>query len=175
MLPICVGRQLNGPVTPQSNIVLTKINAGCPAIRSHAKLIPSLARQWGGDRMPSYVRGRERGRLLDDTEIVEAYLSGETADSIAQRAACCGVTVLQIIRRAGVAVRKPGAKPAHKPRRISDGELVRMYRDGKSGPLIADLAGCTPGTVYRVLRSLGVPVRPSPSRTGGRKKARADG
>jgi hypothetical protein len=128
--------------------------------------------------MPSYVRGRETGRKLSDDEIVRAYVSGETSDSIALRAECCGVTVLQIIRRAGVAVRKPGAPPNHKSRLISDAEIIRRYRAGEAGPILADAAGCTPGTIYRVLRNHGVEVRPSPSRTGGRPKThegRADG
>ena len=125
--------------------------------------------------MPSYVRGREKGRLLSDDQITDLYVSGETADAIAQEAGCCGVTVLEIVRRAGVPVRKPGAPPSHKHLAISSAEIIRRYRDGQSGLLIADAAGCTPSTVYRVLRSHGVEVRPSPSRTGGRKAARGDG
>lgn len=121
--------------------------------------------------MPSYVRGRERGRLLSNAEVVEAYVSGETAESIAQRARCCGVTVLQIVRAAGEPVRRPGAPPTHKPRTISDSEIVRRYRAGEHGPLLADAAGCTPGTIYRVLRAHGVEVRPPPvAGRGGRPK-----
>jgi hypothetical protein len=124
--------------------------------------------------MPSYVRGREQGRLLSDDLIAEAYASGETADSIAQRAGCCGVTVLDIVRKAGLEVRRPGSPPRHKPRTISDDEIIRRYRSGQAGPLIADAAGCTAGTIYRLLRSLGVHVRPPPSGNGGRRK-RGDG
>lgn len=124
--------------------------------------------------MPSYVRGRERGRLLSDDQITELYASGETADAIAQKAGCCGVTVLELVRKAGLPVRKPGAPPSHKPRTISDSEIVRRYRAGQSGPLIADAADCTPSTIYRLLRGLGVEVRPPQNPRGGRK-ARGDG
>jgi hypothetical protein len=123
--------------------------------------------------MPSYVRGREHGRTLPDEQIVRLYVSGETADRIALRAGCCGVTVLQIIRRAGVPVRKPGAPPTHKPRAISDAEIIRRYRAGDPGPRLADAAGCTPGTVYRVLRQHGVEVRPPPNPNVGRRKTSA--
>lgn len=122
--------------------------------------------------MPSYVRGRERGRLLTDDQIVEAYVSGETADRIAQRAECTGVTVLQIVRRAGHEVRRPGAG-APRPRTLSDAEIIRRYREGQAGPRIADAAGCTAGTIYRLLRQYEVEIRP-PVRPN-RRKGRADG
>lgn len=125
--------------------------------------------------MPSYVRGREKGRLLRDEEIVEAYVSGETADSIAMRSGCTGVTVLQIVRRAGHEVRRPGAG-APRPRTLTDAQIIQKYRAGEHGPAIADQASCTAGTVYRILRTYGVPVRPSMSRNGGgRRKGRSDG
>lgn len=121
--------------------------------------------------MPSYVRGRENGRTLDNQQIVDLYLSGETAESIAQRAQCCGATVLQIVRQAGHPVRKPGKAPT-KPLLISDSDLVRRYRAGEPGTLIAIAAGCTPSTVYRALRNLGVEIRPAPSVSNARMKAR---
>lgn len=119
--------------------------------------------------MPSYVRGRERGRTLSDELIAQAYASGETADSIAQRAQCCCATVLEIVRKAGIEARRPG-KGAPRQRLIGDDEIIRRYRAGEPGPRLADAAGCTPGTVYRILRTYDVPVRPSATRNGGRKK-----
>lgn len=125
--------------------------------------------------MPSYVAGRQRGRLLSNEEIADAYRSGESADLIAQRACCSGVTVLQIVRAAGVPVRKPGAPPSPRPRTLSDNEIIRRYRAGEAGTRLADAASCTPGTIYRLLRHHGVEVRPPPNPHAGRRKARRDG
>jgi hypothetical protein len=78
--------------------------------------------------------------------------------------------VLQIVRDAGIPVRKPG-KATPRPRTLSDAEIIRRYREGQPGPQIADAASVTPNTIYRVLRTYGVAVRPPLTPNGGRKKA----
>lgn len=121
--------------------------------------------------MTSYTRRR---RTLPDEEIVKLYVDErQDSETIAFRAGCSSSTVLAIVRAAGHEVRRPGSPPPLKPRMISDAEIIRRYRDGQAGPRIADAAGCTPATVYRILRDHDVTVRPPPSLNGGRKKTYA--
>ena len=122
--------------------------------------------------MPSYVRGRERRRLTDE-QIIALYVGGMDADTIGFRAGCSGTTVLNIVRKAGHPIRQAG-RGAPRHRNISDEEIISRYRDGQSGPAIADAAGCSASGVYHVLRRNGVALRPAP--TGrGRFKAPSDG
>lgn len=124
--------------------------------------------------MASYVRGRRRRHLSDD-EIIKRYVEdGADAESIAFDARCSGTTVLAIVRAAGHEIRK-GGRGAPRKRLIDDSEIIRRYRAGQSGPLLADAAGCTAGTIYRLLRSYGVEVRPAPNGAALRKKAAPDG
>lgn len=125
--------------------------------------------------MVSYVRGRSSRRLSDD-EIIKLYVEeGHDAESIAFDAGCSGTTVLTIVRAAGHTVRK-GGRGVPRKRLITDSEIIRRYRDGQSGPLLADAAGCTAGTIYRLLRQYGVEVRPAPNGSALRKaKAARDG
>jgi hypothetical protein len=122
--------------------------------------------------MPSYVRGRKYRRIGDD-EIVRLYVeAGLDADTVGFRAGCSGTTILKIIRASGHPVRRAG-RGAPRHRNISDEEIIERYRSGQSGPLIADAAGCTPGTIYHLLHRNGVTTRPAP--TGrGRFKAPGD-
>jgi hypothetical protein len=118
--------------------------------------------------MASYVRGR-RSRQLSDDEIIKRYVEdGADAESIAFDARCSGTTILTIVRAAGHEIRKSG-RGAPRQRLISDADIIRRYRDGQSGPLIADAAGCTPGTIYHLLRRNGVELRASPSGAALRK------
>lgn len=124
--------------------------------------------------MPSYVRGK-RARTLDDPEIIRLYVEEQLdGESIGIRAGCSGTTVLDIVRSAGHPIRPPG-RGVPRPRLIPDAEIARRYRAGEDGPRLAQAAGCTPGTIYRLLRLQGVHVRPPPSSNGGRRKARDDG
>lgn len=120
--------------------------------------------------MPSYVRNR---RTLDDAEIIRLYVCEQLdSDTIGAKAQCSGTTVLNIVRSAGHPVRKSG-RGVPRSRLIDDAEIIRRYRDGASGPAIADAAGCSASGVYHVLRRHGVAIRPAP--TGrGRFKAPAD-
>ena len=112
--------------------------------------------------MPSYVRGRQQRRVTD-AEIIRLYVdAGMDADAIGFQAGCSGTTVLNIVRAAGHPIRNPG-RGAPRAKRIPDDEIVRRYLAGQSGPLLAQIAGCTAGTVYRVLRDRGVEIRPSAS------------
>lgn len=119
--------------------------------------------------MPSYVRGRQR-RTLTDMQIVEAYVRGETSDDIALRAGCSGATVLDIVRNAGEVIRKPG-KRQRKPLKLTDEEIARRYRSGQPAAVVADAAGCTGDTVYKIVRRLGGTVRP-PNNKSARQRGK---
>ena len=123
--------------------------------------------------MPSYVRGK-RARTLDDPEIIRLYVDEQLdGESIGIRAGCSGTTGLDIIRKAGHPIRPPG-RGVPRPRLISDEDIARRYKAGEDGPRLAQAAGCTPGTIYHLLRRLGVHVRPPPNVRAGRLKARDD-
>lgn len=109
--------------------------------------------------MPSYVAGRPRtGRILSDEEIVRRYVDGTDSFTLGLQAGCSGVTVLAIVRAAGVAVRTPGSSP-RRALRISDAEIIQLYLSGMSGTVVADRAGCAAGTIYKLLRANGIPRR----------------
>lgn len=108
--------------------------------------------------MATYVRGRGI-RRLSDAEIAELYRSGLDSDSIAARAQCSGTTVLAIARAAGVEIRKPG-NSVYRKLNLSTDEIVARYKDGQSGPVIADAAGTTANTIYKLLHRAGVQRRP---------------
>lgn len=122
--------------------------------------------------MPSYRRGRLASRLIPDDKIVELYASGLDADSIGYRAGCCGTTVLNIVRDAGGTVRPAGSNPA-KPLKLTAAEICKRYLAGESGPILADAAGCTASTVYRLLRAHGVVMRDTGPRTAAQAAAHA--
>jgi DNA-binding CsgD family transcriptional regulator len=108
-------------------------------------------------RMVSYIRGRLR--TLSDAEIIARYLAGEATDAIGQDANCPPDTVLYLVRRAG---HQPRPRGPHSTKKliITDAEIVKLYRDGLSGPVIAARAGTTPATIYGRLRRYNVPRRP---------------
>lgn len=108
--------------------------------------------------MVSYVRGRIR--TLSDAEIVGRYLAGGNTDAIGLDANCTADTVLYLVRRSGHKPRPRGPR-SDKTLLITDDEIVRLYRSGLSGPVIAERAGTTPATVYARLRKAGVQRRPS--------------
>ena len=119
--------------------------------------------------MPSYVRGK-RARTLDDAEIIRLYVEERLdGEGIGLLAGCSATTALDIVRKAGHPIR-PCGRGVPRPRLISDEDIARRYKAGEDGPRLAQAAGCTPGTIYRVLRSLGVHVRPPPNLNGGRRK-----
>jgi DNA-binding CsgD family transcriptional regulator len=109
--------------------------------------------------MPTYVRGRG-SRSLTDAEIIQAYVQGEDADSIGIRAGCSGTTVRDLVRAAGEVVRGRGKRP-RKPLKLTDAEILRLYRSGQSGQAVADAAGTTTNTVYKIVRDQGGTIRPA--------------
>jgi hypothetical protein len=112
--------------------------------------------------MPSYVRGKQ-DRAISDAEIIRMYVDEDMdSESIGFHAHCSGTTVIAIVRAAGHPIRKAGRGVARK-RGIDDDEIIKRYRAGQDGVRIANAAGCTPNTIYRVLRANGVVVRPPPS------------
>jgi DNA-binding Lrp family transcriptional regulator len=48
-----------------------------------------------------------------------------------------------------------------KPMNLPDGELVRRYGEGDSVTVLAQEYGCSPATISRRLRALGVAMRPN--------------
>lgn len=116
--------------------------------------------------MVSYIRGRLR--TLSDRDIVSRYLAGEATDTIGLDANCTPDTVLYLVRRAGHKPRPRGPR-GKKTLTLTDVEIIRLYREGFSGPVIAERAGTTPATIYGRLRKAGVARRPP----GDVSKARA--
>jgi DNA-binding CsgD family transcriptional regulator len=119
------------------------------------------------------VKYTGRHRTMNNDEIVAMYETGVDSLTIAIRAGCCDTTVLDIVRQAGGTIRPRGRKP-RKVLALSDDEVLRLYRSGLSGVVIADRAGCTPNTIYTILRNSGAPVRASFSAAkAARRKRRA--
>lgn len=108
--------------------------------------------------MVSYIRGRTQ-RTLPDEEIVALYAGGLDSDTIAARANCNATTVLDLVRRAGETVRRPGGRPRPDSHRLSDAEICERYRKGQNGPDIADAAGCATSSIYNILKRNGIPRR----------------
>jgi DNA-binding CsgD family transcriptional regulator len=122
--------------------------------------------------MPSYVRGRPRaGRLISDAEIVELYAAGTDSMVIGIQAGCSDTTVRDLVRAAGGAVRARGGKP-RRVLALPDAEIVRLYKSGMGGVEIADRAGCTPNTIYAILRNSGVALRASFEKAAAERRAR---
>lgn len=109
-------------------------------------------------RMVSYIRGRIR--TLSDREIVSAYLAGGDSSEIGARANCTADTVLYLVRRSGHKPRPRGPRST-KTLTLTDEMIVKLYRSGLSGPVIAERAGTTPATIYGRLRKAGVARRPA--------------
>jgi hypothetical protein len=120
----------------------------------------------------SYRRGRPVAKLLTDEQIAEMYASGLDADSIGYRAGCSGSTVLAVVRAHGGTVRPPGSSTG-RPLALTAEELCKRYQAGESGPRLADAAGCTPSTIYRLLRHHGVVMRDTGPRTAAQAAAHA--
>jgi hypothetical protein len=109
--------------------------------------------------MVSYIRGRLR--TLSDAVIVGRYLAGEDSTAIGADANCSADTVLYLVRRSGHKPRPRGPRIRRKVLRISDDEITRLYKDGFSGPVIAERAGTTPATIYALLDKAGIQRRSS--------------
>lgn len=107
--------------------------------------------------MASYIRGRVR--TLSDAEIVRLYVEGLDSESVGARANANPTTVLNLVRAAGETVRSRGKAPPEKDLAIPAAEIVRRYRAGESGPMLADAAHCSAATIYGVLRRAGVKRR----------------
>lgn len=111
--------------------------------------------------MVSYIRGRVRA--LTDAEIVRLYVAGLDSESVGARANVNPTTVLDLVRKAGETVRSRGKPPPEKLLAITAAEICRRYRNGESGPKLADAAHCSAATIYGVLRRAGIKRRPASS------------
>jgi hypothetical protein len=112
--------------------------------------------------MVSYVRGRG-ARTLSEPEIIALYLSGEDSATVGAKANCDATTVLYLVKRAGHPVRPRGPRPRLKVLPLTDAEILESYREGLSGPTIADRCGVSAATIYKILKDGGCPCRPPAS------------
>jgi hypothetical protein len=118
-----------------------------------------------------------RGQLLDDAEIVRLYAEIGDSELVGLRAGVSGTTVLNRVRAAGGTIFKPGHARHNKRLKttLSDDEICQLYRDGLSGPKIADRARCSAGHVYNVLNAAKIPRRRAldyfPALNAARKKS----
>jgi DNA-binding CsgD family transcriptional regulator len=113
--------------------------------------------------MSDPMRYTTRQRSLSDDEIVSLYRELLDSDAVGARAGCSGMTVLSIVRRAGLPVMPRGGRPGRRaPLALADDEIVRRYEAGQHARDIAADAGCSDSTIYRLLDRLGVPRRKSP-------------
>lgn len=108
--------------------------------------------------MVSYIRGRGL-RTISDAAIVSRYMAGDSSTDIGLDAGCTADTVLYLVRRAGHQPRPRGSRST-KVLGLTDEQICRLYRDGLSGPVIADRAGTTAATIYARLRAHNIPRRP---------------
>jgi hypothetical protein len=118
-----------------------------------------------------------RGQRLDDAEIVRLYAEIQDSELVGLRAGVSGTTVLNRVRAAGGVILKPGHTRNKKRLKttLNDAEICRLYREGLSGPTIADRAGCSAGHVYNVLEAAKIPRRSAveyyPALDAARKKS----
>jgi hypothetical protein len=121
--------------------------------------------------MTSYTRRR---RTLPDDEIIKLYVDEQLdSDTVGAKAGCSSSTVLSLVRQAGGIIRPPGGKRRNPSLLIPLSEIIRRYREGQTGPKIAQAAATSSGTIYRLLRNAGVTIRETPS-LAVRRKNRAD-
>jgi hypothetical protein len=110
-----------------------------------------------------------RVRLLDDAEIIRRYQEIGDSVRVSLEAGIDPTRVLAICRAAGVPIQKPGGRPGRRRLKLTEDEIARRYRDGESGPTLAEAAGCSIRHIYDLLERLGVPRRPA---TIGLKRGR---
>jgi hypothetical protein len=121
--------------------------------------------------MVSYIRGL---RTLSDAEIVGRYLAGGSSTDIGLEAGCPSETVLYLVRRAGHQPRPRGGHAQRKSLPLTDPEIIRLYRDGISGPTLAERCATTPATIYSILRTADVPRRPAGDARKAAKRLRKE-
>jgi hypothetical protein len=119
-------------------------------------------------RFVKYTRIR---RTMTDTEIIALYETGVDSLTVAIRAGCCDTAVRALVRAAGGTIRDRGKK-SRRVLRIPDDEIARLYRSGVSGVDIANIAGCSPSTLYNTLRDIGGPVRASFEKAAAERRAK---
>lgn len=100
-----------------------------------------------------------RDRRLTDAEICERYAEGASSIDVGLLANCSSTTVLDVVRKYGVAVRSVGGSAPLGRRKLSDADVCLRYLAGHTAPRLARTAGCCTATVYRILRDGGIPTR----------------
>lgn len=105
-----------------------------------------------------------RGQVLSDEEVVRLYQETKDAALVGMRAGVCSTTVLNRVRQAGGQVYPRGHTRGQTRRQLnlSPEEIARLYRDvGKSGPELAEAAGCSVRQIYHILEAQGIARRRS--------------
>jgi predicted HD phosphohydrolase len=124
--------------------------------------------------MTSYTRTR---RTMTDEQLAADYAANRDTMATAMRGGVCTATVLAAVRKHGLGhLIQPRGKATVGRLPVVGlpaDEIVRRYRAGQSGPLIAAAAGCPVGTIYRILDHNKVPRRacgPAARRTRQQRK-----
>lgn len=93
------------------------------------------------------------------SELVSRYADGDTLERMAADYGCSRWTVKDRLRKAGVQIRRVGAKPGQMLRRgrmlLDEGSIVAAYNDGISIPTLAKLHQCCQKTIQRRLHEVG--------------------
>ena len=104
-------------------------------------------------------RVRRRAELWDPDWLAQRYeVEQRSLSAIGRELGVSATTVSAAVARAGI------AKPSAGERR-RDQEIRADHESGLSGPQVARRFGVHPNTVYLALHRLGIPTRPSYSRT----------
>ncbi len=89
-----------------------------------------------------------------DAHSTQDYESGLTIEQVAKRSGIGKTSVSKCLREMGVSIRPSGSRFLHL---LTKERLQRLFvADGRSVKSIANRAGCSPGTVYRLLKVNGV-------------------
>ena len=102
---------------------------------------------------PRVHRLEQRLSVEEKQHLLDAYRSGETSRSIADRVGIARNSVDRLVRTAGI--------PLQVPRLTEEERLdaIRLYADGWSLQRIGDHLGRTQGTIWHLLKREGIELR----------------
>jgi Mor family transcriptional regulator len=95
----------------------------------------------------------------EQVTISNEYLGGSSIESLADKFHRSTQFVRKILRRRGVAIRRPGSGGQRKLGAEQQHAAVQEYRDGMTLEMLAEKYQCSPGTVRNVLSDHGVEMR----------------
>lgn len=101
-----------------------------------------------------------RPRLMTDEQICAMYAENGDSLTVGILANCSSTTVLNIVRRNGGKIGKPGgARGTRILRHLTAEQMCQRYKAGESGPTLAKAAGCDVSVIYNTLEAHGIPRR----------------